>query len=89
VAEAAPSGGPFERVMPWLFSAAGFCCLLIALVFSLYRETRTIPSGPPPPQGVQVIRESFPHPANWGAAEGFAMAGGICFVAAALANRRP
>jgi hypothetical protein len=34
---------------------------------------------------------SEPHPAGWGAAEGFAVAGGLCFLAAALMwrNREP
>jgi hypothetical protein len=83
--------------MPWFFSIVGCLCLLFALIFTLYRETHTItytdPPPLPPPPGVTpktvTKTESFPHPANWGAAEGFAMAGGICLVAAALVKRRP
>ena len=71
------------------FSAIGVCCLLVALYLAVLTRTETVYQGPQPPPPAAVTRITREHPANWGAAEGFAMAGGLCFIAAALAMHRP
>lgn len=51
-----------------------------------YKTVR--PSDPPPSR----TSSTEPHPTSWGSAEGFAVAGGLCFLAAGLVvfrNRRP
>ena len=77
--------------MQWFFSGVGLVCLAFAVFFALRVETETI-SPPPPPGEIRATdphsrRVSRPHPTNWAAAEGFAIAGGLCFIAAGLVYR--
>jgi len=75
--------------MQWFFSGIGIVCLLFGSYLALMTRTEEIHEGapPPPPQKSTVRKVSRDHSANWGAAEGFAMAGGLCLIAAALAHR--
>ena len=72
-----------------VFSTMGLVCLLTALFLAVPR-TETIvypgPQGPVPGSRSTVTKDL---PASWGAAEGFAMAGGLCFIAAALVVMQP
>jgi hypothetical protein len=65
--------------MQWLFTAIGILCLLAAGYLSVMTDSksRQQPNEPPPTY----------HPASWGAAEGFAIAGGLCLLAAGLVHR--
>jgi hypothetical protein len=71
------------------YSAIGIGCLLVGGHLAIRHSIEEIREGPPspPPQTVTVQKVERDHPANWGAAEGFAMAGGLCLIAAALAFR--
>src|SRR5262245_4225985 len=74
--------------MQWFFSGVGIGCLLFGAhlaVKTRIQEFRDPP--PPPPQSGTVRKVERDHGANWGAAEGFAMAGGLCLIAAALVHR--
>src|SRR5438067_375820 len=75
-----------ERHIYVLFLLTGLGCFVIAASLSLTTRTepRAEPNKPPPPK-------AEPHPASWGSAEGFAVAGGLCFLAAGLVirNREP
>ncbi len=67
-----------------LFTITGFVCLGIALVFGLFNVVFVrLPDG----------SASLPNITNAGAACGFAVAGGLCFLASALcsiaASRQP
>ena len=53
----------------------GVVCLMIALIFGLAAQTVSIRSG------------EAPGPAAQGVASGFAIAGGLCFLGAAVASR--
>jgi hypothetical protein len=78
-----------EIIMQWFFSATGIVFLLFGAFLALCTKTEEIRHGPPspPPTTVEVRRVSREHPANWAASEGFAMAGGLCLIAAALVHR--
>src|SRR5262245_55692151 len=82
-----------ERILPWLFTllftAIGFVCLLAAGYFAMRTETRESYRGPQPepPKTATLVKESQPHPTNWAAAEGFAIAGGLCLLAGGLGVR--
>jgi hypothetical protein len=71
-----------EKNVCWLFIGVGFGCFILAAYLSLTTVTENQPErGKPPPAKLE------PKPASWGAAEGFAVAGGICFLAAGLVVR--
>jgi hypothetical protein len=68
--------------MQVLFTLVGMLCLGIAVYFAVMTESKPVEKAGQPSASRQ---ES--HPANWGAAEGFAIAGGLCFIAAGLVHR--
>ena len=79
---------------PWVgivciafYSAVGIVCLGVGGCLAQFTRTEEIREGPPaPPHTTVTVRKVYrDHPANWGAAEGFALAGGLCFIGAALA----
>lgn len=63
-----------------LYVATGFVCLLIALVFGLFGRVRV--------GSIANMSDDAwaPNVTNAGASCGFAIAGGLCFVAASLAG---
>jgi hypothetical protein len=74
-----------ETNMQWFFSTMGLVCLLTALFLAVPRtETIVYPGPQPPPAAGSKSTVTKDLPASWGASEGFAMAGGLCFIAAAL-----
>jgi hypothetical protein len=79
-----------NTIMQWSFAATGVACLLAGMYLALLTRTEVnvFPGTQPPAPGT-VTKISREHPANWGASEGFAMAGGLCFIAAALVAHRP
>jgi hypothetical protein len=66
-----------------LFTVTGFICLLVAVWFGVMTETREREST----SGPSTTKSVSSHPASWGASEGFAIAGGLCFLAAGLVHR--
>jgi hypothetical protein len=68
-----------ERDLHWLFIVTGFGCFLVAVYLSIGPQI-DVPAG-------NTATKVEPHPASWGAAEGFAVAGGMCFLAAGLVIR--
>lgn len=61
-----------------LFTITGFACLVLALVFGLFNQVRvgSIANG---------LDDAWaPNVTNAGASAGFAIAGGLCFIAAAI-----
>jgi hypothetical protein len=75
------------------YSAVGIICLQVGgqlAVKAVTEEVEVRQGPPPPPPTTATVRKEVrvrEHPANWGAAEGFAMSGGLCLIAAALAYR--
>src|SRR5262245_20359098 len=78
-----------ESIMQWFFSGVGIVCLLFGAHLAVKTRIEEFRDGPPPPppQSATVRKVEREHAANWGAAEGFAMAGGLCLIAAALVHR--
>jgi hypothetical protein len=73
-----------ETNMQWFFSTMGLVCLLTALFLAVPRTETFVNPGPQPPAAGTRTTVTKDLPASWGASEGFAMAGGLCFIAAAL-----
>ena len=69
-----------ERDIHWVFIVTGFGCFLLAAYLALSSHTQL-------PGTNTAAPKIEPHPASWGAAEGFAVAGGLCFLAAGLVVR--
>jgi hypothetical protein len=69
----------------WFFLTASIGCFAMAgyLSMATHIEPVTQPKEPAP--------RVEPHPASWGSSEGFAVAGGLCVLAAGLVvrNREP
>jgi hypothetical protein len=75
---------PKETIMQWFFSVTGLVCLLVAAGLSMPRSETIYYPGPQPPAAGTTTRVAKELVASWAAAEGFAVAGGLCFIAAAL-----
>jgi hypothetical protein len=75
-----------ENGMRLAFVLAGVFCLYVAGHLAVKTRVEVHRHGPEPSAGTVTTRRE-PHPANWGAAEGFAIAGGLCFLAAGLVQR--
>jgi hypothetical protein len=73
-----------ETDMQWFFSVMGLVCLLTALHLCVPRTETIVQSYPQPPNPGSTTIVTKDLPSSWGASEGFAMAGGLCFIAAAL-----
>ena len=73
--------------MQWFFSGVGIVCMVFGAHLALKTRIEEFREGGPPPPSGAVRRVERDHSANWGAAEGFAMAGGLCLIAAALVLR--
>ena len=71
--------------MQWFFSGVGIVCLLFGAHLGVKTRIEEYRDGPP--KSGTVVKVERDHYANWGAAEGFAMAGGLCLIAAALVHR--
>jgi hypothetical protein len=80
----------FDTFMQVLFALTGVVCLVAGgyLAILTRTEVQVYPGTQPPAPGT-VTKSTHAHPANWAAAEGFAMAGGLCLIAAALVAHRP
>ena len=74
-----------DRNIHWFFIAAGICCFAMAGYLSMATHIE------PAAQGKEPAAKAEPHPASWGSSEGFAVAGGLCVLAAGLVvrNREP
>ena len=74
-----------NRNVHWIFLAAGVACFAMAGYLSMATQIEPVaqPNNPAP--------RVEPVPASWGASEGFAVAGGLCVLAAGLVvrNREP
>ena len=79
--------------MQWFFSITGLWCMLTALYLAVPRTETIVHPGPQgqfqPPAAGSTSTVTKDLPASWGASEGFAMAGGLCFIATALVMMRP
>ena len=64
-----------ERDIHWVFIVTGFGCFVLAAFLALAHPA-WLPGTPAATGGNPEA-----HPASWGAAEGFAVAGGLCFAA--------
>jgi len=70
-----------ERDIHWVFIITGFGSFALAAYLALSSHTEL------PGTNTNTAPKIEPHPASWGAAEGFAVAGGLCFLAAGLVVR--